>query len=102
MRARQDRGLRGEGADLVKGPAIDALSKSACDRGDIVAQYIFDIIGSEIAEAAADLVGKKIEEHVVQAGFAVTTTKGSIGYAAHVGNQGLVPPLKTASAKTVR
>jgi len=38
--------------------------------------------------------GDCAKRHFSEASFAVTVTKGLAGYAAHVGNQGLVPPLK--------
>ncbi len=43
--------------------------------------------------------GNCAKKNFIEAGFAVTTTNGLGGYAAHVGNQGLVPPLKAANAK---
>jgi uncharacterized membrane protein len=38
--------------------------------------------------------GDCARRHFSEAGFVATPTKGLAGYAAHIGNQGLVPPLK--------
>jgi hypothetical protein len=61
------------------GNEIGERSKTAMKETDFLKGYIYDVIGSAIADAAADVVQNDIEKEAVNAGFAITN-RYSPGY----------------------
>ncbi|MGB8489498.1 MAG: vitamin B12 dependent-methionine synthase activation domain-containing protein, partial [Bacteroidales bacterium] len=61
------------------GEEIGIRSKKAMKEGDLLTGYVYDVIGSEIAEAAADLMQERLGLSVSQEGKK-TTNRYSPGY----------------------
>ncbi len=61
------------------GPEIGIKSRNAMKEGDLLTGYIYDVIGSEIVEAAADIMQKELEL-VQTAGGKKITNRYSPGY----------------------
>ncbi len=54
------------------GPDISLKSRQAMETGDILTGYIYDIIGSQIVDAAANLMHKELEVSMSAAGKKIT------------------------------
>jgi hypothetical protein len=65
---------------VTAGPGIDAWSKSAFAAGDFLEGYMIDTCGSEIAEAAAGAIEKRIVNHAETLMEKSTTSRYSPGY----------------------
>jgi hypothetical protein len=61
------------------GKEIGIRSRTAMQERDLLRGYIYDIIGSEIAEAAADLMQNELEKEVIASGRKITN-RYSPGY----------------------
>lgn len=61
------------------GQAISDRSKKAMHEGDLLTGYIFDVIGSEIVEAAADLMQEDLTTSAAASGV-IITNRYSPGY----------------------
>lgn len=61
------------------GPEIGLRSKQAMKEGDLLTGYIFDVMGSEIVEAATDLMQEELRKSAEQEGFKITN-RYSPGY----------------------
>lgn len=61
------------------GEEIGKMSRSAMKSGDLLGGYIYDVVGSEIVEAAADLMQGEIEKLIASAGRKITN-RFSPGY----------------------
>ncbi len=61
------------------GEEIGSRSRKAMKEGDLLRGYIYDIIGSEIVEAAADLMQKTLETNMASEGKRITN-RYSPGY----------------------
>ena len=61
------------------GAEIGIRSRKAMQDGDLVRGYVYDVIGSEIVEAAADLMQTELEKEVNAAGMKITN-RYSPGY----------------------
>ena len=61
------------------GAGISSLARKAMEKEDILGAYIFDIIGSEVAEAAADLMQDTLEKDMLASGLHITN-RFSPGY----------------------
>jgi hypothetical protein len=61
------------------GEGISKLSRTAMESEDILGAYIYDIVGSEIAEAAADLMQDALENELALSGLQMTN-RFSPGY----------------------
>ncbi len=61
------------------GPEIGNLSKKAMQEKDFLRGYIYDITGSEIVEAAADLMQADLEKNMLRHGYRITN-RYSPGY----------------------
>lgn len=61
------------------GEEIGARSRNAMKDGDLLKGYIYDVIGSEIVEAAADLMQNDLEEYISTSGKKITN-RFSPGY----------------------
>lgn len=61
------------------GPEIGRRSRMAMQERDLLTGYIYDVIGSEVAEAAADLMQKDLEANAGTDGFRITN-RYSPGY----------------------
>lgn len=61
------------------GEEIGSRSRKAMKEGDLLRGYIYDIIGSEIVEAAADLMQKTLETEMASEGKRITN-RFSPGY----------------------
>lgn len=61
------------------GKSVEQLSKESMDRGDLLEGYVFDLIGSEAAEATAGFLHETIKEASIREGFNITN-RFSPGY----------------------
>ena len=61
------------------GEGIGIRSKKAMKEGDLLTGYIYDVIGSEIVESAADLMQNELEKTVLSSGKKITN-RYSPGY----------------------
>ena len=61
------------------GEEIGVRSRNAMKDGDLLKGYIYDVIGSEIVEAAADLMQNDLEEYMSASGRKITN-RFSPGY----------------------
>ena len=61
------------------GPEIGKRSRLAMKEGDLLKGYIYDVIGSEIVEAAADLMQNELEKELADSGRKITN-RFSPGY----------------------
>lgn len=61
------------------GEEIGIRSKAAMSDRDFLRGYIYDVIGSEIVEAAADLMQEDLEKNMIRSGFKITN-RYSPGY----------------------
>jgi len=61
------------------GPDIGEWSKKLMAEGDLMAGYVFDVIGSETVEAAMDIIHNDIEKNMAIEGLG-TTDRYSPGY----------------------
>jgi ethanolamine utilization microcompartment shell protein EutS len=61
------------------GEGIGIRSKKAMKEGDLLTGYIYDVIGSEIVESAADLMQNELEKTVISSGKKITN-RYSPGY----------------------
>jgi hypothetical protein len=61
------------------GAEIGMRSRKAMQEGDLVRGYVYDVIGSEIVEAAADLMQTELEKEVNATGMRITN-RYSPGY----------------------
>jgi hypothetical protein len=61
------------------GEGIGARSRNAMKEGDLLIGYIYDVIGSEIVEAAADLMQNDLEKAMSVSGMKITN-RFSPGY----------------------
>jgi hypothetical protein len=61
------------------GEEIGKMSRRAMKSGDLLEGYIFDIVGSEIVETAADLMQKDLEKSLASSGMKITN-RFSPGY----------------------
>jgi len=61
------------------GPEIGKLSRKSMRDGDLLTGYIYDVIGSEVVEAAADLVQDNLLKEMASAGKQITN-RYSPGY----------------------
>jgi hypothetical protein len=61
------------------GEEIGRRSREAMKEGDLLTGYIYDVVGSEIVEAAADIMQNKLQEVVVSEGKKITN-RYSPGY----------------------
>lgn len=61
------------------GEGIGIRSKKAMKEGDLLTGYIYDVIGSEIVESAADLMQNEFEKTVISSGKKITN-RYSPGY----------------------
>jgi hypothetical protein len=61
------------------GKEIGIRSRAAMKEGDLLTGYVYDIIGSEIADAAGDLMQEKLRE-VISSGGKKITNRYSPGY----------------------
>lgn len=61
------------------GPEIGNLSRKAMQERDFLRGYIYDIVGSEIVEAAADLMQADLEKNMLGVGYKITN-RYSPGY----------------------
>ena len=61
------------------GAEIGARSRKAMQEGDLLRGYVYDVVGSEIVEAAADLMQRELEEAVSATGNRITN-RYSPGY----------------------
>ncbi len=61
------------------GKEISNRSRKAVAEGDLLRGYIYDVVGSETAEAAADLMQLKLEEELKTSGMKITN-RYSPGY----------------------
>lgn len=61
------------------GPEIGNKSRQLMNERDLLTGYIYDVIGSEVVEAAADLMQADIEQEAVHSGLKITN-RYSPGY----------------------
>lgn len=61
------------------GEEIGRRSREAMKEGDLLTGYIYDVVGSEIVEAAADIMQNKLQEVIVSEGKKITN-RYSPGY----------------------
>lgn len=61
------------------GEEIGKMSRNAMKSGDLLEGYIYDVVGSEIAEAAADLMQEELEKSLASAEMKMTN-RFSPGY----------------------
>jgi hypothetical protein len=61
------------------GEEIGKMSRRAMKSGDLLEGYIYDVVGSEIAEAAADIMQTRLEKSMASAGLKITN-RFSPGY----------------------
>jgi hypothetical protein len=61
------------------GGEIGKMSRNAMKSGDLLEGYIYDVVGSEIAEATADLMQTELEKSLASAGLKMTN-RFSPGY----------------------
>ena len=61
------------------GPEIGNLSRNAMKDGDLLTGYIYDVIGSEVVEAAADLMQDNLLKEMASEGKKITN-RYSPGY----------------------
>ena len=61
------------------GEEIGRRSRDAMKEGDLLTGYIYDVVGSEIVEAAADIMQNKLQEVIVSEGKKITN-RYSPGY----------------------
>jgi hypothetical protein len=61
------------------GPEIGIRSRKAMQEKDLLKGYIYDVVGSEIVEAAADLMQNELEKAVISSGKKITN-RYSPGY----------------------
>jgi len=61
------------------GKGVELLSKEFMDRGDLLEGYVFDLIGSEAAETAAEFIHQSIKDTVTREGLNMTN-RFSPGY----------------------
>jgi hypothetical protein len=61
------------------GEEIGKMSRRAMKSGDLLEGYIYDVVGSEMVEAAADLMQNKLEKSMALAGRKITN-RFSPGY----------------------
>lgn len=61
------------------GPETGKKSREIMSGGDLLAGYVWDVIGSEIVEAAADLMQDSLERRMAEKGFNITN-RFSPGY----------------------
>ncbi len=71
-----------EGAVLficTAGPTVGELSRNSMKEGDLLRGYVYDVIGSEVVERAADLMQEELKEQMSLNGWS-TTNRFSPGY----------------------
>lgn len=61
------------------GPVIGEMSRSSMKGGDLLKGYVYDVIGSEVVEAAADLMQEELRKSMSPAGKGITN-RFSPGY----------------------
>ncbi len=61
------------------GPEIGKRSKLAVKEGDVLKGYVYDVVGSEIVESAADLMQDELEKELAGSGQKITN-RFSPGY----------------------
>lgn len=61
------------------GPQTGKRSRELMNSGDLLTGYVWDVIGSEIVEAAADLMQDSLERRMAEKGFKITN-RFSPGY----------------------
>ena len=61
------------------GPVIGEKSRTSMKSGDLLRGYVYDVIGSEVVEAAADRVQKEIRKEAADRGLKITN-RFSPGY----------------------
>jgi hypothetical protein len=61
------------------GKEIGIRSREAMKGGDLLTGYIYDVVGSEVADAAADIMQKKLRENITAQGRKITN-RYSPGY----------------------
>jgi hypothetical protein len=61
------------------GPKVGELSRNSMKEGDLLRGYIYDVIGSEVVERAADLMQEELKEELLLTGRHITN-RFSPGY----------------------
>ncbi len=61
------------------GPVIGEMSRNSMKGGDLLKGYVYDVIGSEVVEAAADLMQEELRKSMSPAGKGITN-RFSPGY----------------------
>jgi len=61
------------------GPVIGEMSRSSMKGGDLLKGYVYDVIGSEVVEAAADMMQEELLKEVAVCGMKITN-RFSPGY----------------------
>lgn len=61
------------------GPTVGELSRSSMKEGDLLRGYVYDVIGSEVVERAADLMQEELKKEMALNGWH-TTNRFSPGY----------------------